>query len=86
MRKRQRMFKEQQETQVVYIGPTIKGKLKKDTVFATGIPRIGKEVIEKNPAMKALFVPLDNVAEAKKQVETENSALNIMYKKAEGVI
>lgn len=79
-------MRKKKEIAVVYIGPTIKHKLKKNTVFANGIPEIGKEIEKDIPAIKSLFVPLKDIADAKKEVDTKDSALNLIYKKVEGVI
>lgn len=70
---------------VVYIGPTIPGKLVKDTSFTKGIPVVAKKIIEKNPFMKEMFVELNRISDTKKKLADKNSALSIIYNKAKEV-
>lgn len=65
---------------VVYIGPKI-GGLKKNTTYVKGIPKAADEIIKEKPAIKKLFVKVSEVADAKKQLSQENSALSIIYRK-----
>lgn len=84
--KKVKNIKNENHEHVVYIGPSVKGKLKNGTAYTRGIPKILEKMIQKEPAMKKMFVPISEIAEAQKQISDENSALNIIYKKIEGVV
>ena len=56
------------------------------TTKTTQVPQgpvvyVGHEIIKEKPAIKKLFVKVSEVADAKKQLSQENSALSIIYRK-----
>lgn len=67
---------------VVYVGPKIAG-LKKNTTYIKGIPKSAEDIIKEKPLIKNLFIKVSEIAEAKKQLADENSALSIIYRKVE---
>lgn len=67
---------------VVYVGPKITG-LKVNTTYTKGIPKAADDAIKENPLIKKMFVKVSEIAEAKKQLSQENSALSIIYRKIE---
>ena len=67
---------------VVYVGPKVAG-LKRNTTYIKGIPKAADEAIKENPLIKKMFVKVSEIAEAKKQLSQENSALSIVYRKIE---
>lgn len=62
-----------------YIGPTIKNKIDEGTIFTNGYPKIAKELVVSQPLIQKLFVPLSEYADKKKEVETKDSVLNVIY-------
>ena len=70
---------EPKPTPMVYVGPTLpNGLLARFTVFSGGdyLPHI-KELREKSPAFRGLFVPVSRLSQAKKDVETQGHILNL---------
>ena len=67
---------------VVYVGPKVAG-LKVNTTYIKGIPKAADDAIKENPLLKKMFVKVSEIAEAKKQLSQENSALSIVYRKIE---
>lgn len=65
----------------VYIGPDIPGA-KQYTVFNNGLPESLKKKIESKPFFNSLIIPVKNLAQAGRELDTEGSALNILFKKA----
>lgn len=71
---------------LIYIGPTLKGfKLVKYQVFIGGLPKHVDDVFEKYPQIKRLFVPVQSLVEAEKEVKTAGTPLNKYYKLAQEV-
>lgn len=61
---------------VMYIGPTIRNTIQKGTTFAGGVyPSKVNAVLDEFPAGKMLFVPVEELTEAVKNLNTKNSAL-----------
>lgn len=65
----------------VYIGPGIPGA-KQYTVFNNGLPKSLKEKAKEKPFFNSLIIPVKKLAQASVELETEGSALNILFKKA----
>ena len=66
--------------QVIYIGPNLPGGiLQRYTVFKGGLPLHVKEIIEKCPAIKGLFVLIENLATAELSLSTIGSAVNALF-------
>lgn len=64
----------------IYIGPTLNGKLKSNTVLQGDIEEITNylsDVIEKYPQIKSLIVPIRELPEKKQKATTPG---NILYK------
>lgn len=68
---------------VMYIGPRFPNLVEANVIYNNGIPNELKELIEKNPAMKKLLVPISQLSKARQKVKEEGSALNILYKETE---
>lgn len=67
----------------VYVGPTVRNKIKQYTVYIGGAPKILTELIEQVPAINALFVSVDKLQECKKQLQDKASVLSVMYQHVE---
>lgn len=67
---------------MVYVGPTLpNGILARFTVFKGGefLPHI-KELIDRHSSVRGLIVPISQLAQAKKDVETQGHILNLYAK------
>lgn len=66
----------------IYIGPTIPGVARNNQVFEGGIlPNSLTEKKGEIPAIGALIIPVSKLATAEMQLRTENSNLNVLFKK-----
>ncbi len=64
---------------VMYMGPTIRGVAKSGAVFSGGIPQKLKKLAEKKPIMKSLIVPISEIVQAKKDMDTEGTVAAVVY-------
>lgn len=74
----------QKERPVIYIGPSFLG-LSTNTVFREGAnkyPDHIAQMIEENPAIGQLMVPVADVQQARTNVRTQGHMLNTLYKQA----
>lgn len=72
-------------SQVMYIGPGIKGVIQKNTIYRNGMPdEVSAQVAKKagvSPATaKEFFVPVEQLAKAKADLENASSKLGILYR------
>lgn len=64
---------------VMYLGPTIEGIVRHGTVFKDGIlPEKAQECIKELPSLRRLFVSVDRMPEAVRELRTK-SALAAVY-------
>ena len=63
---------------VAYVGPTLKrGLLIRNAVFRDGeYPEAIKALREKSPALRGLFVPVDELADARRRIATKGDILH----------
>lgn len=66
---------------VAYVGPKINGLIQQFDVFSAGIPQHIAEYIEEHTALKVLFVPLEDFAEAFNEIKESGSVLYTLYEK-----
>lgn len=66
---------------VVYIGPTISGIVKQNTVFNNGLTDELKKRVQEVPSVSALIVPIERLAATSAELVREGSTLNILYKR-----
>ncbi|KHF33386.1 hypothetical protein CM49_04334 [Paenibacillus sp. P1XP2] len=74
--------------QLIYIGPTIRQDgigLRTNQTFIGGYPAFLQPLYEKYPQIKALFVPVENLREAQKQIQQTGTALNTAALSLKGV-
>ena len=67
---------------VVYVGPTLpNGLLGRFTVFGSSecLPHV-RELMDKSPALRGLIVPISQLNQARKDVETQGNLLNLYAK------
>lgn len=67
---------------VVYIGPSLRGVADRNTIYNNGLPKELTGEIEKKPSLANLLVPLPQLAEAMKQINTRQGAYYAFYQKA----
>lgn len=68
---------------LIYVGPTLKGyKLIKYQAFIGGYPTHLDEEFASCPQLKRLFVPVKDLVQAEKEVNTAGTPLNKYYKLA----
>lgn len=72
--------KQEKKQNLVYLGPTIPGVIRKNDVYQDGIlPEAVEKRISALPIMGRLFVSLDDMTEAVKELKKETSALGAIY-------
>lgn len=71
---------------VMYLGPAIPGLVKKNAVFKDGLPAMAEKRAETDKSFARLFIPVEKVFEAKKQLSTEGSLLAASYTEVENSI
>lgn len=65
---------------LIYLGPTITGVIRHSTVLKNGIfPQKVNICAEKFPAMERLFVPVEQMASAVKELSKEQSVLKTIF-------
>lgn len=65
---------------VMYLGPTITGVVRHSTNFKDGVlPDKVKECVNQFPVMKKLFVSIDEIPAAVKELNKDQSALKTIY-------
>lgn len=72
--------KQEKSSNLVYLGPTISGVIKNNAVYKDGVlPEKVNSYIEKLPILKRLFVTLDDMTDAVKELNKDTSALRAVY-------
>ena len=69
---------------MAYIGPTIKNVAVTGSLYTNGLPEALENEIKERPLVGELVIPVERLAEAKKELATPGSALATVYRKAEG--
>lgn len=65
---------------VMYLGPTITGKVRHSTVFKDGVlPGKVNELVKQLPMMERLFVPVASLPAAIKELNKKQSVLGTIY-------
>lgn len=72
------------EQAVVYIGPSIRHVVQAGTAFKGGYPPKVERALEKEPYLYDLMIPVDQLAEARKELRIPESSLAMLYRRAEG--
>lgn len=66
---------------VIYIGPTIKNVVTANTLYSNGLPKALKEEMTRQKVLKKLVIPVEELADAQRQLATLGSALKTIYDK-----
>lgn len=65
---------------LMYLGPTIIGAARRGTVFKEGIlPKKAQDCVSELPMMERLFVEVDKMPEAVRELGRKQSALRAVY-------
>ena len=68
---------------LIYCGPNIPGGvLQRFAIYKGGLPVHLGELFAKNPAVKALFVPVADLAKTEKAIATKGTPESILYQQA----
>jgi len=68
------------EHRLIYCGPNIPGGvIQRYTVFKGGIPGHFNDLFEKCPAVKKLFVPVEELAKTERAISTKGTPENTFY-------
>lgn len=71
---------EKKPANLMYLGPTITGVVRHSTVFKDGVlPQKVNECVEQFPMMKKLFVSLEEIPDAARELNKKQSALGTIY-------
>ena len=76
---------EAKPTAVVYCGPKIPGIAAQYQVFTGGLPEQLNAAIKQKPVLGALIVPLAEMAEARKAINSGTGRLAALFRKAKEV-
>ena len=66
---------------MVYVGPSVRGVARQYTVFNGDIPVMLDEFMAEHPTARALLIPADRLAEARRNLETAGTAEALLYNK-----
>ena len=75
--------KKQEKKNLMYLGPSITGVIRHAEVYAGGIPEAAKACVSQLPVMERLFVSLDGIADAERELRKKESALGAIYAQVE---
>lgn len=67
--------------QTVYIGPTIRGLVKKNQIFTYAPKEIMEKAREVSGYTAYLFVKMDDIVSKRNELRTKGTLLNISYEK-----
>nr|DAG59550.1 MAG TPA: hypothetical protein [Caudoviricetes sp.] len=68
-------------TQSMYIGPTIPGIVRSNTIYMGELPNRLKELIGELPVINSLIVSIEALPEAKKALAEQGSVENVAYER-----
>lgn len=66
-------------TQCMYMGPSIPGVVKSNTVFIGELPKELTAVAEKLPEINKLVIPVSEITDAKKALSEQGSIESVSY-------
>lgn len=80
MKEKKKQDVKEQKT-VVYIGPTIQGVVRKNTIYTNGLPKALVEIQKTMPIVNNLVIDINELNEARKKLNNPSSALSAIYNK-----
>lgn len=72
-----------QPKQVVYVGPTIPGVIKTNTIFNNGIDERVAERIKSQQELGGLLIDINNLSDAQRQIALKKGAYYSLYSKVQ---
>lgn len=76
---------EKKETkQIIYVGPTIPGVIKSNTIFNNGVGDRVAERIKQQPELGGLLIDINNLSDAQRQIALKKGAYYSLYSKIKG--
>ena len=66
----------------MYLGPTFYGIIQSGMVISGGIPPKMAGLMEQYPFLGGLMIPVDRLAEARKELKAKGSVMEVLYKRA----
>lgn len=66
---------------VMYLGPTIRGVVKYGAVFSDGLPARVSKLAEKKPAISNLIASLPDIVKVQKAIDSEGTVEAVSYDK-----
>ncbi len=73
------MSRKKQTAQAVYVGPTIPGVVKANTIFRNGLPAALSERMEQDGAVKSLVIPLEDWPRVRLELAAGRGALSRLH-------
>ena len=73
------MSRKKQTAQAVYVGPTIPGVVKANTIFRNGLPAALLERMEQDGAVKSLVIPLEDWPRVRQELAAGRGTLSRLY-------
>ncbi|WP_167955127.1 hypothetical protein [Anaerosporobacter faecicola] len=67
--------------QVIYIGPTIPGVIKNNTIFNNGVDQRVSERIKSQPELGGLLIDIEGLSDAQRQIALKKGAYYSLYSK-----
>lgn len=67
--------------QVMYLGPDIKGIVRKNQIFVYNPEKVIGQACGISPLARELFVPMDNIVQSRNELRRKGSFLNLAYMK-----
>lgn len=77
----QKKIKNIEKKTVVYLGPSIPNIVAENSIFRGELPEKIQNIQKELPVIKILFVPIEKLIAAKKELTENNSAKAICYNK-----
>ena len=74
--------KTETEGAMVYIGPSFIGIVERNTAYRSGLPQKVKALIDQYPYLRGLLIPVEELAEAKKELMKTGSEKYMLYQRA----
>ena len=69
--------------QKMYLGPTVPGVVKENEIFIGELPKEAEDRAKMDRHFARLFVPMDEVMEARQKMQAEGSVLSVAYDNVE---
>lgn len=72
--------KKQTAPQAVYVGPTIPGVVKANTIFRNGLPAALLQRMEQDAAVKSLVIPLEDWPRVRQELAAQRGTISRLYR------